>query len=1036
MLAPHPDLSEHCQPLAEPGVLTTGLAALLVVGILVSYLPQHAKIIKRRTSDGLSPCIMLYLIFFPSSTPEVEDLSSSTASITKSDPVNRRDPVIVGSLIFVSLFIVAIVSIILVFKYPDHTQFWADMLGTIAGVLAAIQYVPQIYYTKVRKDLKSLSITTLGIQAPGAFVFALSLGLRVGWQGWSTWLVYIVTGLLQFILLFMGIRFWNIKRKERREAAAAEAEQRRIEAEEDFGAVIGGHVNRRVSSGNVGQVDGVDEAAEAEADERTALLYSKARVRMRNENHKSPDKPPTLKEYLWRTARKAIPTFWRDQKPKDRSPSPVSPTSPEPPPPPKRMNPPKPIWIDPAMRKAEEAAAEAAARRSHSIAVSQPLPRVQTLSEEDEEQRKAIEEIVNPAAERTSPPQTVIAVVNFQGYAQRRASRQALNTNRDISLRLERGDYKTRKTSDDEHTLVDEVDWADPKQVAARKASWQEFSISAIHNIKGKQRQIQVEVVNGKAQDVPLNPDRPVELPFGHPYNDPPETQQPQQQQNAPEIGPRPPTDAERKETGRRRASEVLTSFLPPLQPSHDFPAIGRRRWTTNDDTPLRAEWRSKKPSPLLLPDAIKKDNMNDVYRPRHLARSGGSPDKLPGGPERMNPGPSRTRSCTPPPYRHSHNPVTNTHNEDMFIITTRQMWRRIRRSSAPEMFHIENPTRHVDDPGEGTRRGLPVALQFPLSAQDRARLLVTLSKLDQHLDRIHLYRGADSVYPTLFNQNRRRTRRDSEAAVTTYHDLPNVLDSGRDERKQVFERYLSRFDQPQWILLRRFRNPEDDPRGHIGSHEHKEPLPDNGPPLAQPRRDMQGDLAEGEAVDARRRALGRLPRYSSGSDRGKDSYGGFSPETGRKAKTVVNAARRSFSAITNIFKPDPTTMVEPSERRPSISNITNLIRRASMDPKRQQDRPGKDENYIGTYAMLKKTVVQGHHDQRSEAVAGFRMPMYDAAATEQAIEEEYEPGAVISDTANQRQSTRQRDGDSIVAQREPCGQMNAAGESPVTDDE
>lgn len=55
MHAPQPGLSEHCQPLAEPGVLTTGLAALLVVGILVSYLPQHAKIIKRRTSEGLSP---------------------------------------------------------------------------------------------------------------------------------------------------------------------------------------------------------------------------------------------------------------------------------------------------------------------------------------------------------------------------------------------------------------------------------------------------------------------------------------------------------------------------------------------------------------------------------------------------------------------------------------------------------------------------------------------------------------------------------------------------------------------------------------------------------------------------------------------------------------------------------------------------------------------------------------------------------------------------------------------------------------------
>lgn len=55
MLDSHADLSEHCRPLAEPGIFTTGLAAFLVVGILVSYLPQHWKIIERRSSEGLSP---------------------------------------------------------------------------------------------------------------------------------------------------------------------------------------------------------------------------------------------------------------------------------------------------------------------------------------------------------------------------------------------------------------------------------------------------------------------------------------------------------------------------------------------------------------------------------------------------------------------------------------------------------------------------------------------------------------------------------------------------------------------------------------------------------------------------------------------------------------------------------------------------------------------------------------------------------------------------------------------------------------------
>lgn len=48
-------LSEHCAALAAPNPFATTLAAFLVVGILVSYFPQHAKIIQRRTSEGLSP---------------------------------------------------------------------------------------------------------------------------------------------------------------------------------------------------------------------------------------------------------------------------------------------------------------------------------------------------------------------------------------------------------------------------------------------------------------------------------------------------------------------------------------------------------------------------------------------------------------------------------------------------------------------------------------------------------------------------------------------------------------------------------------------------------------------------------------------------------------------------------------------------------------------------------------------------------------------------------------------------------------------
>ncbi|CAK1357972.1 hypothetical protein CB0940_07364 [Cercospora beticola] len=269
-----PKLSEHCIPLEHPHWFTVTLAAFLVVGILVSYLPQHYKIISRKSSDGLSPwwillgglssiaaigniltlptsradmlccreigegacgaallgvlqiavqfsCFMIIVFLYITFAPREEDgevLSTSTATLTKPPPPSRpRDPLIVGTAIILSLLVVALTSLILVIRYPQHTQSWADLLGSVSGVLAAIQYLPQIYFTAKIKDLKSLSVGTLIIQAPGAFLFAYSLFLRVGVEGWSTWLVYMVTGALQMVLLGMAASFHATRQQEKRQ---------------------------------------------------------------------------------------------------------------------------------------------------------------------------------------------------------------------------------------------------------------------------------------------------------------------------------------------------------------------------------------------------------------------------------------------------------------------------------------------------------------------------------------------------------------------------------------------------------------------------------------------------------------------------------------------------------------------------------------------------------------------------------------------------------------------------------------------------
>ncbi|KAF2750510.1 PQ loop repeat protein-like protein [Sporormia fimetaria CBS 119925] len=255
MLSPH--LSERCRELAHPDVFQFSVSVFIVVGILVSYLPQHYKIISRRSSAGLSPMfvllgtvsgtasianiltlpestrdmacckdigrfpctaallgvtqigvqwtcfffiMLLFLIFFPRNAPDNMEEDNSDIPTWKEAIL-----VLAFSLFF---FIFALLGSI-VFAYPlhDHIRKWANFLGVLASLLAAIQYLPQIYTTWCLQQIGSLSVPMMCIQTPGSFVFASSLAARLGPAGWSTWGLFILTGCLQGCLLTMCLWF-------------------------------------------------------------------------------------------------------------------------------------------------------------------------------------------------------------------------------------------------------------------------------------------------------------------------------------------------------------------------------------------------------------------------------------------------------------------------------------------------------------------------------------------------------------------------------------------------------------------------------------------------------------------------------------------------------------------------------------------------------------------------------------------------------------------------------------------------------------
>ncbi|KUJ16297.1 uncharacterized protein LY89DRAFT_697521 [Mollisia scopiformis] len=276
--------NSRCEKLQAPSYLNLALSILLLLGILISYLPQHYRIISRGTSEGISPffillgttsstsafanilvlpasradvaccklvstfecaagllgiaqlgvqwfsfCIILFLflVFFP---------RAPTLPPDEQKEYTWRTAVTVAILCLLHGLVVIIVSVALIIARPHHLGAWANTLGITATILAAIQYFPQIWMTWHLKHVGSLSIPMMLIQTPGSFVWAGSLAARLGPTGWSTWGMFVVTGCLQGTLLGMGI-FFEAKARKQRENTEGEGVNT-IETDDEGGPVV------------------------------------------------------------------------------------------------------------------------------------------------------------------------------------------------------------------------------------------------------------------------------------------------------------------------------------------------------------------------------------------------------------------------------------------------------------------------------------------------------------------------------------------------------------------------------------------------------------------------------------------------------------------------------------------------------------------------------------------------------------------------------------------------------------------------------
>ncbi|KAI1635395.1 ATP synthase F0 [Biscogniauxia mediterranea] len=266
-------MEDRCQALREGGFTNFFVSILILIGILLSYVTQHYRIISRGSSEGISPYFVLLgvtsanaqfgnILTLPASRADVAcckevspfECTAGLLGIAQigtqwicfaiilvlflvffrrddadlSDDEFERDPdqptwrtaIGVAAACLIHGLLVVIISAAFAFGAPSYLGAWANFLGIMAAALAAVQYIPQIWTTYKLKHAGSLSILMMTIQTPGGFLFAASLAARLGWGGWSSWGVYVLTAIMQGILLMMAINYEWPSQQERAAATA------------------------------------------------------------------------------------------------------------------------------------------------------------------------------------------------------------------------------------------------------------------------------------------------------------------------------------------------------------------------------------------------------------------------------------------------------------------------------------------------------------------------------------------------------------------------------------------------------------------------------------------------------------------------------------------------------------------------------------------------------------------------------------------------------------------------------------------------
>jgi len=155
---------------------------------------------------------ILVLIYFPNQ----EDESPKGLEAKIFGSISNKSRAFLSFYLYFVLNVIgiAIIGILFIIFFGSNSQIVVDYaftLGIIASLANIVQWTPQIIKTFRDKNVGSLSIIMLLLQAPGSFLVVYFQAIEYH-SNVSTWLTFLITGIQQSILLILCI-YYEIQNK-------------------------------------------------------------------------------------------------------------------------------------------------------------------------------------------------------------------------------------------------------------------------------------------------------------------------------------------------------------------------------------------------------------------------------------------------------------------------------------------------------------------------------------------------------------------------------------------------------------------------------------------------------------------------------------------------------------------------------------------------------------------------------------------------------------------------------------------------------